>query len=519
MFDYASKQAWELAILRSLGSPSWLAPFVERHDTGEFVNDIMSNHLRDANCTLGHYQVHEALVAQRSLSKWALGATSDLAQAAKEGFLERNRTCCCRDLHWSIVSEMRRLLHLWLPQQATLTDSLPRLGPGAVAEHFSWLRKRRLLPRAADAYWNLGHQMTDHIADHDMARLCAVPKNEKKMRLITVEPYFNTLLQQAARLYVFRCMQEGLKGYFWQHFWDIAPSVQGHRAVYGSTHPEVATIDLTDASDGISYDLVCQVMPAHIMYWLDLSRTTHISDGDETYCLNIYAGMGNATTFLVETLVFLAYVTAVAHRYKVKTYTTVFGDDIVCSSELMMRGLLTNDTQSFFKINSLKSYWSCMPFRESCGVFAYKGVDVRPFFVKGYRTNLLEERLALCDLQHRLQRSRYLCDNLLSLQVVEDSSWNIDVMGDHPYFYEPALPLTRTPKRYNTRLQRIESRLEYIRERPGYLPAVEAWMPAAANIGAISTVERRGSYEVPFPTGRYQRTKVWVPTISTPRSE
>jgi hypothetical protein len=87
--------------------------------------------------------------------------------------------------------------------------------------------------------------------------------------------------------------------------------------------------------------------------------------------------MGNGSTFVLETLIFAGACYAVGSKD-----FSVYGDDIIIETELF------DDLVAFlrflgFKLNHQKSY-TAGPFRESCGVNAYDGVDITPFYLRDW---------------------------------------------------------------------------------------------------------------------------------------
>jgi hypothetical protein len=120
------------------------------------------------------------------------------------------------------------------------------------------------------------------------------------------------------------------------------------------------------------------------------SRTPGVKVGSNTLTLKKYAGMGNATTFPVQSFVFAALaITAITQSEKYLTSgkvsnaarcVRVFGDDIILKREhfqafadwIKSFGLMINQGKTFVEGN----------FRESCGVDAYKGHDVTPVYLR-----------------------------------------------------------------------------------------------------------------------------------------
>lgn len=104
-----------------------------------------------------------------------------------------------------------------------------------------------------------------------------------------------------------------------------------------------------------------------------------------------YAGMGNATTFPIQSIVFaLICIDAILeHDGKPLSYKNVkrvalsiqvYGDDIIIPTvyyhtvreRIHAFGLIVNESKTFHEGN----------FRESCGVDAYMGVDVTPVYLR-----------------------------------------------------------------------------------------------------------------------------------------
>lgn len=150
----------------------------------------------------------------------------------------------------------------------------------------------------------------------------------------------------------------------------------------------LVTLDMKEASDRVSLQLVQSLFPNDWVEALESTRSTHTElPSGEVIALNKFAPMGSAVCFPVEALCFWALSLAcLMHKYpempftKVKKRFWVYGDDIVCYQEdyldieqcLQRVGLLLNAnkccTAGFFK--------------ESCGLDAYYGADVTPLRIK-----------------------------------------------------------------------------------------------------------------------------------------
>jgi hypothetical protein len=122
--------------------------------------------------------------------------------------------------------------------------------------------------------------------------------------------------------------------------------------------------------------------------------------------MHMFGGMGNATTFLVETLMFYSACHAIAEWFGIPfrdRHISVFGDDIVCSAAVA-RAIIDNRVFEDFgwRVNASKSYWTNdSRFRESCGKQFYCGRDVTLLRYRGFMGNDLETLVSWVDLVKR----------------------------------------------------------------------------------------------------------------------
>lgn len=143
----------------------------------------------------------------------------------------------------------------------------------------------------------------------------------------------------------------------------------------GSIRDNLATIDLSSASDTVAYNTVAWLFPQPWFRYLCAFRSTHFRGAFGYGKYSKFSSMGNGSTFAIETLIFAAACYAVGSRGY-----SVYGDDIVIESEYTL-ALLRVLKFLGFKVNKDKSYTQG-PFRESCGSFWFRGVDVKPFFIR-----------------------------------------------------------------------------------------------------------------------------------------
>lgn len=205
-----------------------------------------------------------------------------------------------------------------------------------------------------------------------------VPKNWKTDRPICIEPLGNMLCQKS----VGSSIRSRLKAYGLDLNRISKEDIHGQLACIGSKDDSLSTIDLSSASDTVSYELVKFLLPSD---WFDIltalrCRYTKLPDG--TIINNEkFSSMGNGFTFELETLIF--YSIALACRKLMgsrSNIVSVFGDDIIVSRSIA--NVLCDSLVKFgFSINHEKTFITG-PFKESCGEDYFNGVLVRPIYVK-----------------------------------------------------------------------------------------------------------------------------------------
>lgn len=271
------------------------------------------------------------------------------------------------------------------------TDIYPRHGPGAVAtkqqlsEKYLWrnVSHRITTKYPLDAYFyaSLGHfadelRNIDSITDDDLpARVILVPKDSRGPRLISCEPVDFQWIQQGLGRAIVELVERNNLTMYNVFFTNQQPNQFG--ALLGSTHGGYSTLDLNEASDRVSVDLVHLLFPAHICEYLDACRSssTVLPDG-EVIKLNKFAPMGSCLCFPILALTVWAILTAGAPDAYTQERILVYGDDVIVPRDYTLNAI--NNLESFgLKINRDKSCTKGF-FRESCGQDAFKGVSVTP---------------------------------------------------------------------------------------------------------------------------------------------
>jgi hypothetical protein len=141
----------------------------------------------------------------------------------------------------------------------------------------------------------------------------------------------------------------------------------------------LATIDLKNASNSISWSAIMEALPLNWFHLLDLARCPVTSVGGDAVELEMFSSMGNGYTFPLESLIFLAVCEAVVPVSE-HGNVSVYGDDIIVPqahalnvvAALNYLGFSVNDKKSFLAGN----------FFESCGTDWFKGQNVRPFYLR-----------------------------------------------------------------------------------------------------------------------------------------
>lgn len=236
------------------------------------------------------------------------------------------------------------------------------------------------------------------VCDSIVSRLVAVPKDSRGPRLICVHPKEAVWIQQGCRVNLERAITDRRSPCFGRiNFQD--QGVNGKLALQSSIDRELVTLDLKEASDRISCLLVRHLFGDYAYEYLSCSRADKVQLMDKRIInLKKWAPMGNALTFPVQSLLFFSLVQAgIRLRYGVNCNEVyVFGDDILFPRKfydgavgaLIAAGLVPNVSKTF----------QHGFFRESCGVDAYRGIDVTPHRLRRLDTRSVSGALSACTL-------------------------------------------------------------------------------------------------------------------------
>ena len=209
----------------------------------------------------------------------------------------------------------------------------------------------------------------------DTAKLIFVEKNAKTHRPICVEPVLNGFWQLGVGDY----LKDRLRIHANQ---DLRNQERNQLlAREGSVLGNVATIDLSSASDTLAFSVVFDLLPESWVDLLSSLRTGVMEYAGREYELEKFSSMGNGYTFELETLIFWSLAWACTETLGEDTSkVSVYGDDIIVPSRVVDL-LYPTLMWCGFNVNSEKSFHQG-GFRESCGADWLHGEDVRPIFKK-----------------------------------------------------------------------------------------------------------------------------------------
>lgn len=225
-----------------------------------------------------------------------------------------------------------------------------------------------------------------------------VPKSWKSMRTISMESPTLMYLQQGILAAIDHMVESN--SYLRNRIGTHEQERNQKLAQEASLFRNYATIDLSAASDSVSWKLVKKVFKGTPLYpYLIATRSTHtiLPDGREV-SLRKYAPMGSALCFPIETMVFAAICELVTRRWQHNCAEagrfagrfSVYGDDIICPTECA-EDVIDVLRQLGFRVNAQKSFWKQKDwYRESCGGEYIDGIDVTPMRLsRNYKSECL----------------------------------------------------------------------------------------------------------------------------------
>ena len=206
------------------------------------------------------------------------------------------------------------------------------------------------------------------------SRIAFVPKDSRGPRTIAIESHEPMMVQK------------GLQQMLCDHIEESSPakgkinftnqSINRRLAQKGSYDGSLATIDLKDASDMVSYKLVMACSPLVWQEALTSCRSNEVVIDGFSRTIKKFASMGSALCFPIEAMIFWSICRTITD------VVYVYGDDIIvpsnkaadCIKALESYGLVVNKDKSFLSGR----------FRESCGGDYLDGNDIGFIKCKSY---------------------------------------------------------------------------------------------------------------------------------------
>jgi len=301
---------------------------------------------------------------------------------------------------------------LWGPMVSTivLSQCTPKHGPGTTAEgitgnsKYSWQywydRLEPYFPLVDNGY-PMG--ISSHLEELQSltivpetserpVRVVLVPKTLKSPRVIAIEPCCMQFVQQGIRSALYEKIESNWLSSGHVNFRD--QSINQELAMTSSMTGQLATIDLSDASDRVPHDLAMEMFRSNpvIQDAIEACRSTkaELPDGRIISPLRKFASMGSALCFPVEAMYFYTIcVVAILKEmhlpvtsrncFKVSRDVYVYGDDIIVPRAYAIV-VLEHLQQYNCKVNANKTFVNGS-FRESCGEDAFLGERVTPVYV------------------------------------------------------------------------------------------------------------------------------------------
>jgi hypothetical protein len=392
------------------GLPLFLGGFLDR------VFDRYSGVLLEDPCI-------DSIIALRQLSlmfsKIALDCSPERKRAALRGFIQCEQDVRLNDSRLNpidleafhrISSLLFRKMFTRIDHEVYNMEIVPKHGPGKTADGLLGNEKyiQTVWPARLEAIFPAGefllpnwsyYSQLDEIDILDPGKelpvkVVLVPKTMKTPRVIAMEPTCMQYAQQALRSAFYDYVKGDKLLNRMIGFDNQEPNQL--LAQKGSSDGSLATLDLSEASDRVSNQLVRIMFKNH--RWLnaavDATRSRKAVVGSEslglkpqTVRLAKYASMGSALCFPVEAMVFLTLVfLGIENSRESGTPLTpeeikslsgkvrVYGDDIIVPVEYVSSVVSVLETFGSV-VNRGKSYWNGK-FRESCGKEYFDGHDV-----------------------------------------------------------------------------------------------------------------------------------------------
>jgi len=205
-------------------------------------------------------------------------------------------------------------------------------------------------------------------------RYTTVEKTAAVRRPIEIQPTMNLFFQKGVGKYI--------RGRLQSYGVNLDDQSRNQHLAARAMIERLSTIDLANASDSVSRELVRLLLPDSWYNYLDDLRTkSFIDPGGKVHMLERFSAMGNGYTFELESLIFFALASAVRDEAgDSQAIVSVYGDDIIVQRCLADRLIHLLDVCGF-EVNVDKTFIDGS-FFESCGKHYFDCVDVTPLYQK-----------------------------------------------------------------------------------------------------------------------------------------
>jgi hypothetical protein len=438
-----------------------------------------------------------------------------------------------RNVRAPLLLKMQRKIAEILGPCPHVDDLLPAIGPGATigcsknTSVRSKLHSQHTITREAAIYLdeNLSPNAFPNWFSNISCKLvtgsrfASVPKTFLVDRGIEVNPLLNAAYQRGIGKYIGdRLRRFGI---------DLTDQSANQRlARVGSISGDLATIDLSMASDTIAYALVLDLLPPDWFNLLDAFRVARIEMPDGSWVIQEkFSAMGNGYTFELESLIFYSLLLSSCNPGET---VSVYGDDLICPSHRF--DIVTANLERLGFIPNLSKSFGTGPFRESCGKDYWHGTDVRPVFLKAELCD--REIVRLHNFFQRTGRFDELPEKLISFLDKTSRTFGPDGFGDG-HLVLSDIPMAFVRVRYQRRYIKFSTFVKRSRSHTRPYPtdwlarlylttyigslsesAIEQYGDANYNLFKVSSVIDETFYiERSMCKHGYLKRTVWVPVV------
>lgn len=333
---------------------------------------------------------------------------------------------------------------------------LPRPGPGAtntpVDKHLRF-EPHTVYTRLDDEFDFLETFYTHSWDPHrDAQRYMNLPiKEEATSRFKFIAKYLGKPRGICIEENEMQFFQQGVKRFLYDHL-ERHPATRGRinfrsqsinqsLALASSACNGNITIDMSEASNRVARELVFRLFwNTKLFHLLDAisTRLMELPSKSELHFTQMYAPMGSGVCFPVMAICHWALIRAMISlsslddSEKLAKEVYVYGDDVIVPRECT-EVIFTYLPLFGMKLNTDKSF-SNGPFRESCGIHAYMGVDVTPVYVNHITKNYQEKcdttvLLSLIAKEHLFHQKGYNETSQCIKSLVSKHYWQLPTVG------------------------------------------------------------------------------------------